>query len=137
MSGSVASLMITMNGDVKTEIFGQVVVCTESKHVDVVPCHKNDAQSEMSTHMTVQGQLTDEIQVLVNAWKRLARVVDITVDPGCQSGKLGNQVDTVFEGICPVFRFLNTLFVGRREGRIVIQSSDAHSELCHGVQTLG
>ena len=34
----VTALVITVNGDVKTQVLGEVIVITESKHIHVVPC---------------------------------------------------------------------------------------------------
>ena len=34
----VTALMVTVDGDVKTQVLGEVIVITETKHIHVVPC---------------------------------------------------------------------------------------------------
>ena len=108
--------MVAVDGDVETEVLGEVMVATETEHVRVV---------------------ADKVEILVNAGQRAAGVVDIAVDPRGEGGKTRDEVDGVLEGVGPVLGLLDTLLVCRGERAVVVERGDTHGELRHRVQRLG
>ena len=79
---------------------------------------------------------TNKVKILSDAWKLFPGIVNVSVDPSSKSGKLSQQIDGIFVGVSPVIRLLDTFLVSCGEGTVVVQSSDAHPKLCHGVQSL-
>ena len=79
---------------------------------------------------------TNEVKILLDAWEFLPGLIDVPVDSSSQSGKFSQQVDGILVGVGPVVGLLNPLFVRGSEGTVVVQSSDAHPKLSHGVQSL-
>ena len=79
---------------------------------------------------------TNQVKILLDTGKFLTSLVDVSVDPGGEGGKLGQQVDGIFVGVGPVVGLLDTFLVCGSEGAVVIEGSNTHAELCHGVQGL-
>ena len=79
--------------------------------------------------------LTNKVKIRLDTREFLAGLVDVSVDPGGESGKLGQQIDGILIGVGPVVGFLDTLLVCGSEGTVMVESSDTHAELSHGVQS--
>ena len=80
--------------------------------------------------------LTNKVEILLDTRKLLAGLVDIPVDPGSESGKLCQQIDGILIDVGPVVGLLGTIFVRGSEGTVMVESSNTHAELSHGVQSL-
>ena len=132
MGGSVSTLVVSVQGNVEAEVLGHVLIVSVAKHVGVVAWSRPSV-GEMYRFIKT---LTNKVKVLLDTREFLSGLIDISVDPGGQSGKLSQQVDGILIGIGPVFSLLDTLLIRGSEGTVVIESGDGHSELSHGVQGL-
>lgn len=83
------------------------------------------------------GELTNEIQVLVNSWDLFAKVVHIAVDASSKRRKSSKEVDAILVRMRPVLRFLYALLIGGLEAAVMVQCCHANAKLGHGVQSLG
>jgi hypothetical protein len=63
---------------------------------------------------------TDEVKVLLDTWEFLPSVVDISIDPSSESGKLSQQVDGIFICVGPIVGLLNTLLICGSKGAVVV-----------------
>lgn len=108
----VATLVVSVDGEVKTHQLNKVLVAAEAKLV---------------------GKVEGVILVLLDS-SNLAALEDVLVDAGSNVGELGNEVHGVLKGVAPVLLLVDTLGVGLGEGRGVLKSSDGQRELGHGVK---
>lgn len=122
--------MITVEGDVQTEILSQTFIVAKSKHVGVVPCSKSH-----HSYVASGVRLTHKVQVLVDRGDCLIWVVYVSIDAYGQGGQLGDEVQTVFERIYPVLALLDPALVRSLELAVMIQSSDTHAKLGHRVKS--
>lgn len=113
MGRRVTTLVVTVDGDVETEVLGQVLVVTEPKHVGVV---------------------ANEIEVLVNSSEVSSWLVDVAVDAGRQGREAGDEGQAVLKGVSPVVSLLHALLVVGLESAVVVESTDTDSHLGHGVE---
>ena len=79
--------------------------------------------------------LTSKVKILLDTRELLASFVGVSVDPGGESGKLGQQIDGILIGVSPVVSLLDTLLVCGSEDTVVVESSNTHAKLSHGVQS--
>ena len=80
---------------------------------------------------------TNKVKVLLGTWEFLSGLVDVSVDSSSESGKLCQQVEGILVGVSPVVGLLDALLVRGGEGTVVVQGSDTHPKLGHGVQSVG
>ncbi len=113
---NVSTLVVTVDGNVKTEVVGHTLVVTVADHVGVV---------------------TDQVKVRVDGLLAVTTAEDVVVDTSGNGGELGNEVDRVVKDGGPVLGLLDTLGVSSGELGVVVKSSDGSSELGHGVESLG
>lgn len=78
--------------------------------------------------------LTDEVEVLVDLRNRLSGVVYVTVNARSQGGESREQIKGILERVRPVLAFLDAALVRGLELALVVERSDTHAELGHGVQ---
>lgn len=78
---------------------------------------------------------TDKVNILLDTGEFLAGPVYVSVDPCSESRKLGQQIDGILVGVGPVVGLFDTLFVRGSEGTVVVESSNTHAKLSHGVQS--
>ena len=79
--------------------------------------------------------LTSKVKILLDTRELLASFVGVSVDPSRESGKLGQQIDGILIGVGPVVSLLDTLLVCGSEDTVVVESSNTHAKLSHGVQS--
>ena len=79
--------------------------------------------------------LTNKVKIPLDTREFLAGLVDVSVDPGGKSGKLGQQINGILIGVGPVVGLLDTLLVRGSESTVMVESSNTHAELSHGVQS--
>lgn len=115
VSTDVATLVVGVDGQVKTHELNEVVVVAVAELV---------------------GQVVGVILVLLDR-SDLAILEDVAVDLGSDGGQLGNEVHGVLEGVVPVVLLVDTLGIGLGEGRLVLKSGDGQRELGHGVEGAG
>lgn len=118
MSGvgaDITTLVISVNGQVKSHQFDKVLVIGKAKLV---------------------GHVVAIIFVLLN-WCDLAVFVEVAVYSGSNGGKLGDKVHRVLKCMLPVFTLLDTFCIGLCEGGFVLESSDGDGELSHGMKVRG
>lgn len=108
----VTTLVVRVDGEVKTHQFNKVLVATEAKLV---------------------GQVERVVLVLLDGGD-LAVLVDIAVDASSNGRKLGDQVHRILKSVLPVVLLVQTLSVSLGEGRLVLKGSDGKRELGHGVE---
>jgi hypothetical protein len=121
--------MVTMQSNVQPEVLGQTLIVTKAQHIRVVP------YVTLATYFANNWvDFTNEIQALVNGGNRILGVIYVAVDARSQGGQLGDQVQTILEHVRPVFALLDAAFVGSLEHAIVVQSSDTHAQLGHGME---
>jgi hypothetical protein len=111
----VSSLVVRVDGQVKTHEVNEVLVSSESELV---------------------GQVETVVLVLLDLGD-LSVLVDVTVDLSGNGGELGNEVHGVLEGVVPVLLLVDSLGVSLSEGRLVLKSGDGKRELSHGVEGVG
>lgn len=112
VSADVATLVVGVDGEVKTEELNEVLVVAESELV---------------------GEVEGVILVLLNG-SDLAALEDVLVNAGSDGGELGNEVHGVLKGVAPVLLLVDTLGVGTSEGRGLLESGNGERELRHGVE---
>lgn len=112
MGADVATLVVSVDGEVKTEELNEVLVVAESELV---------------------GKVERVVLVLLDG-SDLAALEDILVDAGSDGRQLGNEVHGILKGVAPVLLLVDTLGISAGEGRGVLQSSDGDRELSHGVE---
>ena len=78
---------------------------------------------------------TNKVNILLDTGEFLAGPVYVSVDPCSESRKLGQQIDGILVGVGPVVGLFDTLFVRGSEGTVVVESSNTHAKLSHGVQS--
>jgi len=78
---------------------------------------------------------TNKVKILLYTGEFLTGPVDVSVDSCSESRKLGQQIDGILVGVGPVVGLFDTLFVRGSEGTVVVESSNTHAELSHGVQS--
>ena len=78
---------------------------------------------------------TDEVKILPDGREILSSLIYVSIYPGSEGGELGQQVDGILVSVGPVVGFLDTLLVCGGKLAVVVQGSDTHSQLCHGMQT--
>jgi hypothetical protein len=111
----VATLVVSVDGEVETHKLNEVLVLGETELV---------------------GQVERVVLVLLDGCD-LAVLVDVAVDLSGDGGQLGNEVHGVLESVLPVLGLLHALRVGLGEVRLVLESSDGDGELSHGVEVAG
>lgn len=115
VGGDVATLVIGVDGEVKTHQLDEVLVLREAELV---------------------GQVVSVVLVLLHG-RDLAVLVDVAVDLRRNGWELGNKVHRVLEGILPVLGLGHALLVGFGEGRLTLKSGHSEGELGHGVEVGG
>lgn len=115
VGGNVATLVVSVDGEVESHQLNKVLVLGEAELV---------------------GQVPRVVLVLLGG-RDLAVLEDVTVDARGNVGELGNEVHGVLEGVLPVLGLLHALGVGLSEGRLVLKSSNSDGELSHGVEGVG
>lgn len=119
VGGDVASLMVTVEGEVEPQKILEVLVLLAalSKH-----------SSEIVRPILLEVDLGRE---------STAALVGVLVDLGGNGGKLGQQRDGVVKGGLPIVGLVETLLVGLGEFGSVVQRRDGNGELGHRVQVCG
>jgi len=112
VSADVATLVVGVDGQVKTHELNEVLVLAEAELV---------------------GEVEGVILVLLDG-SDLATLEDVLVDARSDVGELGNEVHRVLEGVSPVLLLVDALRVGLGEGRGLLKGSDGDGELRHGVK---
>lgn len=112
VSADVSTLVVSVDGEVKSHQFNEVLVLAETKLV---------------------GEIERVVLVLLN-WSNLSSLEDILVDSGSNCWKLGDQVHRILESVAPVFGLLHSLSICFGKGRFVLESVDSDGELCHWVE---
>ena len=112
----VTTLVIRVDGEVKTHELNKVLVLAESEEV---------------------GQVGTIIQVGVDGGDLGAVLEDVLVDATGNVGELGNEIHGILEGGVPVLLLVDALLVSLGELRVVLESSDGQRELGHGVEGVG
>lgn len=112
VGADVATLVVSVDGEVQTHQLDEVLVVSETELV---------------------GQVVGVVLVFLNGGDT-AILVDIAVDLGGNGGELGNEVHGVLEGVLPVLGLLHALGVRLGELRLALESSDGKGELSHGVE---
>ena len=115
VGGDVATLVVSVDGQVQTHELDEVGVVGETELV---------------------GQVVGVVLVLLDGCD-LAVLVDVAEDLGGNGGQLSNEVHGVLEGVLPVLRLVDALGVGLGEVGLVLESSDGERELGHGVEVAG
>lgn len=108
----IATLVVSVDGQVETEKLNEVGVVAEAQLV---------------------GEVEGVILVLLDG-SDLAALEDVLVDARSNVGELSNEVHGVLKGVAPVLLLVDTLGVGLGEGGGVLESSDGQRELSHGVK---
>lgn len=115
VGADVATLVVSVDGQVQTHQLNEVAVAAEAELV---------------------GQVEGVILVLLDGGN-LAILEDVAVDAGGNVGQLGNEVHGVLEGVVPVVLLVDTLGIGLGEGRLVLEGGHGKGELSHGVESAG
>jgi len=115
VGGNVATLVVSVDGEVESHQLNKVLVLGEAELV---------------------GQVPRVVLVLLGG-RDLAVLEDVAVDARGNVGELGNEVHGVLEGVLPVLGLLHALGVGLSEGRLVLKSGNGDGELSHGVEGVG
>lgn len=115
VGGNVATLVVSVDGEVESHQLNKVLVLGEAELV---------------------GQVPRVVLVLLGG-RDLAVLEDVTVDARGNVGELGNEVHGVLEGVLPVLGLLHALGVSLSEGRLVLKSGNGDRELSHGVEGVG
>jgi len=108
----VSSLVIGVDGKVKSHQLNEVLVLSETKLV---------------------GEVVGVILILLD-WGNLSALEDVLVNSCGNGWELCDQVHGVLEGVLPVFRLLHSLGISLCESRVVLESGDCDGELCHWVK---
>ncbi|KAI6759071.1 hypothetical protein HG531_013832 [Fusarium graminearum] len=108
----VATLVVGVDGQVKTHKLNEVGVVGEAKLV---------------------GEVEGVILVLLDG-SDLSALEDVLVDARSDVGELSNEVHRVLKGVSPVLLLVDTLGVGLGEAGGVLESSNGQGELSHGVE---
>lgn len=111
----VATLVVSVDGQVETHELNEVLVLSEAELV---------------------GEVEGVILVLLGGGD-LAVGVDVAVDAGGNVGELANEVHGVLESVLPVLGLLHALGVGLGEVGLVLKRGDGERELSHGVEVVG
>jgi hypothetical protein len=112
---NVATLVVGVDGQVKTHELNEVLVLSEAELV---------------------GKVEGVVLVLLGS-RDLAILVDVAVDAGGNVGKLANEVHGVLESVLPVLALLHALGVCLGEAGLVLKRGDGDGELSHGVEVVG
>lgn len=112
MGADVSSLVIGVNGEVKSHQFNEILVLGETKLV---------------------GKVVRVILVLLN-WSNLSTLENVLVDTCSNGWEFCDQIHGILVGVLPVFALLHALSVSLCESRFVLESSDCDGELCHWVE---
>ena len=111
----VATLVVSVDGQVETHELDEVLVLGEAKLV---------------------GKVVGVVLVLLGG-RDLAVLVDVAVDAGGNVGELADEVHGVLESVLPVLALLHALGVGLGEVGLVLERGDGEGELSHGVEVVG
>ena len=111
----VATLVVSVNGQVQTHQLDEVLVLGETELV---------------------SQVVRVVLVLLDGGD-LAVLVDVAEDLGGDGGQLGDEVHGVLKGVLPVLGLVHALGVGLGELRLVLERGDGDGELGHGVEVAG
>jgi len=115
VGGDVATLVVGVNGQVKTHELDEVAVVGETE---------------------LLGEVVGVILVLLNGGD-LAVFVNVAVDAGGDGGEFSDEVHGVLEVVLPVLGLLDTTCVGLGEGGFTLESSDGKGKLGHGMEVAG
>jgi hypothetical protein len=119
VSRHVATLVVTVKGEVETEEILEVLVLLAA----------------LAEH---SGEVVAPILVKVDlSRKGTAATVGVLVDLRGDGGQLGEERDAVIKGRLPVVGLVETLLVSLCELGLVIEGRDGHGELGHGVKVCG
>ena len=111
----VATLVVSVDGQVETHELNEVLVLSEAELV---------------------GKVVGVVLVLLGG-RDLAVLVDVAVDAGGNVGELADEVHGVLESVLPVLALLHALGVGLGEVGLVLKRGDGERELSHGVEVVG
>lgn len=112
VGADVTTLMVSVDGEVESHQLNESLVVAEAELVGVV----------------------EGVILILLDWGDLAILVDVLVDPGSNGWELRDQVHGILESVSPVILLVDTLGVGLREGRLVLESIDSDGELSHWVE---
>lgn len=115
VGGDIATLVVSVDGQVETHELNEVLVLSEAELV---------------------GQVVGVVLVLLGGGD-LAVLVDVAVDAGGNVGELADEVHGVLESVLPVLGLLHALGVGLSEVGLVLKRGDGERELGHGVEVVG
>lgn len=103
----IASLMITMEGEVETEEISESLILWLAEH---------------------DGEVLGPIEVAVDGWESTTWAVGLVVDLSGDSWELGEEGDGIFEDWLPVLGLVETVLVGLCEDGVVVESRDTGGE---------
>lgn len=112
VSRNVTTLVISMDGEIQSHQFNEILVLAKSELV---------------------GEVEGVILVLLDS-SDLAALEDVLVDSSGDSWELGNQIHGILESVTPVLVLLHSLSISLGECGLVLESSDSEGELCHWVK---
>lgn len=111
----VATLVVSVDGEVETHQLDEVLVLAEAELV---------------------GEVEAVVLVLLDG-RDLAAAEDVLVDAGRDGGELSNEVHRVLESVAPVLLLVDTLGVRLGERRGLLERGDGDRELGHRVEVVG
>ena len=112
----VTSLVISVDGEVKSEKLNELLVVAEAEE---------------------GGEVSRVVKRVVNGANDLSVLEEVSVDSRSNDGELGNEVHGILVGVLPVLLLVNTLLVSLGELRLRLQGVDGNTELGHGVESRG
>lgn len=112
VGGNVATLVVSVNGKVKSQKLNKLLVLTKAEQ-----------------RSKVLGVIDRSVSVT-----KLAIFENVAVNAGSNGGELGEEVDRVLVSVLPVFLLVDTLLVGLGESRLRLKSVDSNRKLSHGVK---
>lgn len=108
----VTTLVVSVDGEVKTEKLNKLLRVTETKLGSKV--------------LRVIGRSVGGAELTI--------LEAVSVDAGSNGRELGNEVDRVFISVGPVLLLVDTSLVSLGERRLRLESVDSNGELSHGVE---
>src|SRR4051812_47699447 len=112
MGTDVATLVITVDGQIEAHQLNEVSVVAESQLVCQIP---------------------SVILIFLNG-SNLAIFVDVTIDLGRNGGELGNQILSILECVLPVFLLVDTLGICFGKFGGLFEGNDRNGKLGHRMQ---
>lgn len=112
VGGNVTTLVISVDGEVKSQKLNKLLVLTKAKQGS-----------------KVLGVISGGVGVT-----ELTIFEDVAVNAGSDSRELGKEVNRVLVGVLPVLLLVNTLLIRLGESRLRLKSVNSNRELSHGVK---